>query len=50
MKKKNIFTSDKDDSEEIKKEGVAQTLEMSEEQPEESGEEIGQSISLVKEK
>ncbi|MBR4394953.1 MAG: hypothetical protein IK026_05525 [Eubacteriaceae bacterium] len=50
MEKKNIPAIGKDDPEAIRKEDVAQTLEMTGEQPEESVEEAGQSISLVKEK
>ncbi|MCR4723184.1 MAG: hypothetical protein K5629_05350 [Eubacteriales bacterium] len=50
MEKKNILPIDKDDPEVIKKEDMAQTLEMTGEQSEESEEESGQSISLVKEK
>lgn len=50
MEKKNILPIDKDDPEVIKKEDMAQTLEMTGEQSEESEKESGQSISLVKEK
>jgi len=50
MEKKNIFTREADDPEVIKNEEVGQTLEKTGDQPEESEEESGQSISLIKEK